>query len=100
MLYKILKKNKKIFSIILLLIIISPVFFFTTPEASEAAEGFALLENYSGLEKVQEAVAVGDSSKALGAYIDFIVKFSLGLLSIGAVIMLIYAGITYIGSET
>ena len=52
------------------------------------------------MEKVQQVVADGDSSKALGSYVDFIVKLSLGLLSIGAVIALIVVGITYIGSET
>jgi hypothetical protein len=69
-------------------------------EPTDKLANFALLENYGGLEKVQEALVNGDPNKALGSYINFIVRYSIGLLSIGAVIMLVYAGIKYITVET
>jgi hypothetical protein len=71
MLYKILKNNKKIFLTLLSLIIFSPIFFFTTPEISNAAGGFALLENYPGLDSnALNKITTGSSSEALGTYID------------------------------
>ncbi len=98
----------KLSALFIVVILISPAIILITPEISKAEDGFVLLENYPGLEKVEEALNLkpGDvgyedrSSIALGTYIDWIVKLSLGLLSIGAVITLVYAGITYIGSET
>lgn len=99
--------SKKIIKLTILSILVSPTVFFLTPEISSAQ--LLLLEDYGGaLDKVEEAINLkqGDadfenrSNIAVSAYIDFIVKYATGLLSIAAVIMLIYAGVIYIGSET
>jgi hypothetical protein len=59
-------------------ILISQIIIFLTPEISQAEGGFTLLEDYPGLERVQEALNLkpGDvgyedrSSIALGTYVD------------------------------
>ncbi len=56
---------------------------------------------YEGdLEEVSDKVSAGDSSGALAAYINFIVKFSFGLGSIAAVALIVWGGIEYITSES
>ena len=101
------KTSQKIFSIWFLLILTLSFIFIINIEISQGIEeqaadsGFALLENYGDeFDDIKDAINEGNSNEALSAYINFIVKFSSGLLSIGAVIMIIYAGIVYIGSET
>ena len=68
---------------------------------------FVLLEDFgnsalgkAGLQKEIEDAINSNSQNAIGIYINIIVKYSIGLLSVAAVIHLIYAGFIYVNSET
>lgn len=59
-----------------------------------------MLEDYGINKQIISDIKTGDSNAALSSYINFIIKFSIGILSIAVVASLIFSGIEYIVSET
>jgi hypothetical protein len=74
--------------------------FFSIFSLSIVYGGDILLENYGGAtEGIENALQKDKASLALSEYINFIVKYSIGLLSIAAVVSIVYAGMLYISTE-
>jgi hypothetical protein len=80
--------------------ILFTTFFFSIFSLSIVYGEDILLENYGVATKgIEDALQENKASLALSEYINFIVKYSIGLLSIAAVVSIVYAGMLYISTE-
>jgi len=97
------------FSIIGIFLLLGFSFLFS-PLNTSAELNNVLLEDYGNLLtsvdengdviEIESLINEGNSSKALGIYIQFIIKLAFGFGSIAAVVLIIYGGIEYIISGT